>query len=358
LASHHIAEPRPDISVVVLTYNHVRDIEECIRSVLESETAPLTKEVILVDNASTDGTADLVRNNFPTVKVVQNPTNIGYGPGFNVGVANSSGQFVVILNPDVTVPAGSIKALVQALRDDPAAKITTSKILMYDDRDRINACGVDLNYAGFVFSRGLGASASLYREDCYVGAPSGCAFAIRRDTIEKLGLFDELFFLRGELSDLGWKVLSSGFKIRYVSGSTVYHKYRFKLDPFWFYYNERGRLLMVLKNYSSPTLVKMIPILVISEGLVIAYSISRGSRHLLSKLRSYYWIVKNRRTVLAHRREFQSLRKVPDSEIVKSMIGGIRQINQATFGARHATLVERELSAFYNGFFEQMKRSI
>src|SRR5690606_6542992 len=123
-------------SVIIVNYNGGELVRRCVHSILQ-HIGP-DDEVILVDNASTDGSLEAVRSAFPDVTVIQSYENVGFGEGNNAGVRAASGEFLAFLNPDTIVESDWITPLLAPLMSDPAVGMTTSRILLLDDPARVN----------------------------------------------------------------------------------------------------------------------------------------------------------------------------------------------------------------------------
>src|SRR5437899_5460565 len=122
----------PSISIIILNYNAKDFIENCIRSILESEYTREKMEIILVDNASSDKSVEIVRNKFPPVKIVQNKSNLGFCEGNNVGMRTAEGEILVILNPDVKVEKNWLIELIKVFEQNNNAGLVRSKLLYSD----------------------------------------------------------------------------------------------------------------------------------------------------------------------------------------------------------------------------------
>lgn len=126
----------------------------CLRSVLRQSYSDY--EVVVVDNASTDGRIELIKRLFPMVRFIANSKNMGYAEGNNVGIRLSDSEYVVVLNYDTEVHERWLEELIRPLTLDKAIALSTSKILLYGERETINACGNVEHYTGLAFCRGLG----------------------------------------------------------------------------------------------------------------------------------------------------------------------------------------------------------
>lgn len=316
------AEARADdqpalVSVVIVVYNAKEHLARCLDS-MSRQTYPRI-EIIVVDNASSDGGTAGLATRFPRVSLIQAGENLGYAAGNNLGFAHARGDYIAVLNPDTEAEPDWLAALVRALEGDPAAGLATSKILLFDRRDRINTCGNDVHYTGLAFCRGLERPAAEYTQPEVVPAVSGAAFLARRSLIERIGGFSERFFTYLEDTDLSWRAALSGFHCVFVPESRVYHHYTVRVGPVKMFYLERNRYLMLLQNCRFPTLLLLLPALLLAECVTWGYAALRGPRHIGAKLRAYWWVLGHRREIAAARRRVQRTRRVSDRAILSRM---------------------------------------
>ena len=266
-------------SVVIVTYNHREYMRNCLGSVLAND--PL--EVIVVDNGSTDGTPEFVRENFPEVKLIQAPKNLGYGGGNNLGVRHAGGEYVVILNPDTKVEEDWLEELLKPLAKGRRL-ITTPKILLYDG-SAINTVGNIVHFTGLTFTRGYLEPPEMYEEPEYLSGISGACFAMRRDEYLELGGFNENFFTYSEDAEFSWRAHAKGFKILYVPTSVVYHDYTLNVPPQKIYHLEKGRYIILRKYLTARQRLAILPSLVMSEILTWGYAVLNGPSGIKFKLK-------------------------------------------------------------------------
>jgi GT2 family glycosyltransferase len=283
----------PFASVVIVTYNNRNDIEECLRSVLDQEYPDF--EVIVVDNDSTDDTVKLVREKFPLIKVVENNKNYGAAKGYNIGVNASEGGYVALLNPDTVVERDWLSELVRVMEENKDIGACQSRILLYDKPDTINTEGNEVNYLGFTWCRNYGKKNSDDKQIQETIGLSVCSAILRRDVLEEVGFFDEDFFMYLDDTDLGLRVYLMGYKIVCNPKSIVYHKYKFRVEKKKFYYLERNRLMLLIKNYPPMWLLKILPTFAFMEVGLVLLSLFQG--WLKEKMLSYAWILRNWRAI-------------------------------------------------------------
>ncbi len=305
---------RARVSVIIVNYNGQAHLAKCLNSLLVGFSA--NDEIILVDNASTDGSAEYVEQTFPTIRVIRNKSNQGFSGGCNVGAEWAIGQYLAFLNPDTVVVPGWLDALIAALEADPRMGLATSKILLLDDRDRINTCGNDMHYTGLTLCRGLGTNRDTLTRGGEVSAVSGAAFAIRRELFEALHGFDESFFMYMEDTDLSWRARLAGFRCLYVPDSVVYHDYTLRFGPQKTFYQERNRYVMLLKGLQWRTLLLLLPALLLAELATWGFVIVQERRQWTNKARAYAWVWGHWPDILTGRRQTQALRRVRDRDLI------------------------------------------
>jgi GT2 family glycosyltransferase len=229
----------------------------------------------------------------------------------------------VVLNQDVVVAPGCVERLVGALDEAPAAMLATPKVLLTREPDRINACGNLPHYTGITVCRGYGRPAAAYSQIEAVGAISGAAFAARRDVFEILGGFDPALFLYLEDTDLSLRVILAGYQCLLVPEAVTFHDFEPRFAPEKLFWLERNRLAMLLKTYRWRTLTALAPALLLTEGLVVGYSVLHGQTAVVAKLRAYAWVVRHFRLILEGRRSIQARRRVSDRALLAHMVADL-----------------------------------
>ena len=298
-------------SLVIVAYNSARHLPACLESLLP--TLGATDEVLVVDCASTDGSAD-VADGYP-VRVVRSERNVGYGGGGNLGAARAAGRFLVFLNPDTVVEPGWLDALLEPIATGPG--LVTAKIVLYEDPDRIDASANSVHLSGITVRRGHGQPAAGLGATERVLAVSGCVFAIDRASFEHLGGFDERFFMYVEDTDLSLRAAVAGLPIWYAGRSRVRHNHLPAFRPGKLFWLERNRLSMLLKVWSTGTLLRLLPTVLFVELLTWAFALRGGPTAVSAKARAWLWVLANLPSVLARRRAVQRLRRVHDRELLR-----------------------------------------
>jgi GT2 family glycosyltransferase len=309
----------PLVSVVVVNYNSGPYLTECIRSVMHS-TYPM-KELIIVDNASSDDSMDQVEALCPEAKVIRNSVNLGYSLACNIGIEEAKGEFVAVMNPDTIVDQSWLDRLVDAAGRYPRAAFFQPKILLMDDQHILNSAGNMIHVAGFGICRGIGApDEERFAEETSVCYASGACTLTRVKALREIGPMDRLFFAYGEDKDWGWRGLMMGWQSIYVPSSIVLHKWSLILghSPRKFCFLEFERILSIWKNYSGRTLLILAPILLLVEGSVFLHATFTG--WLPQKIRSYSDLIRVLPVAAKQRRSLQARRVINDGAVVRRFV--------------------------------------
>ncbi|MCI0358016.1 MAG: glycosyltransferase family 2 protein [Planctomycetaceae bacterium] len=304
----------PLVSIVVVNTNELHHLRRCLPA-LDRQRYPQI-EIIVVDNASTDGSVAWIEEHFPHVRIVRNERNLGYAGANNVGFEQARGELIAVLNPDTEVDPDWLAEIAQALESNPRAGLATPKIVQMDRPERINACGNDVTFTGLTFCRGLDQPAQAYDVADAVAAVSGAAFVIRKQVLDEIGPFDESFFVYFEDTDLSLRAILAGYECLFVPRAIVRHKYLFKLSPRKCFFQERNRYVALLRLFRRPTLVALLPALLLSELIVWGYLLMRGPRVMWAKFTSYFAVLAAAGQIVRQRRRVQALRRVSDREIL------------------------------------------
>jgi GT2 family glycosyltransferase len=255
-AVDHKISDIPFISFVVLNYNGIKYLQECLTSLLEVNYTQQRYEVILVDNASTDGSVKFVQEQFPSIRIIQNQNNLGFAAGNNIGAKEAVGDYVVFLNNDMWVDPQFVNSLLQASHSNPKAVCVGAKILNWSGT-QIDFGGSAAHFAGYAYQLGHGkpANSTEYNKMQPVLFACGGAMLVDRQVFLDVGGFDEDFFAVYEDLDLGWRLWLFGYTVLYAPKAIVYHKHHGTLKRFSDYKKavlyKRNSLYAVIKNYDD-----------------------------------------------------------------------------------------------------------
>lgn len=247
-----------EVSVVVLNWNRVRLLLECLDSLAAQRFRDF--EVIVVDQGSEDGSVRAVRRRFgDKVRLLQNRTNLGFAEGCNVGIRMSRAKWIALLNNDAVADPRWLEEMVKAGQSRPRVGMVACRVLCREDRDRIDNVGVAVYPDGMNRGRGRGERDSGLYEDGYpVFLPSGCACLLRREMLDETGWFDREFFAYSEDTDLALRGRLLGWKCVFAPRAVVYHQYSStagKVSAFKVFHAERNRLWVLLRYFPPRYLV-------------------------------------------------------------------------------------------------------
>ncbi len=244
---------RKNVSVIIVNYNGRDHLAECLDALRVQTFRDF--EIILVDNASTDGSVIFVTKTYPEVAIIENRENLGYGGGNNAGIRQSHGKYVVLLNNDTKAEPKWLEKLIGPVEKDQGVGMCASKIMDYYHPEIIDNTGLLIYRDGIARGRGrLEEDRGQYALEEEVFVPSGCAGLYRRDMLEEIGLFDEDFFLYVDDVDIGFRARLAGWKCTYVPDAVVYHKYSATTEPYSplkAYLVERNRIWVVMKCFPA-----------------------------------------------------------------------------------------------------------
>lgn len=220
----------PKVSIIILNWNNYEDTRECLGS-LEKITYP-NYDVIVVDNGSTDGSGERLSQEFSKYEFVFNQKNLGYAAGNNIGIKEAierGAKYIYILNNDTVIKKNPIFPSIVTMEEDPQIGISGGTLYYYHKPDLIQNTGSYISfYTGKVYTIGDGevdnGTLQFIQECKDVDFICGAAIMIRRDVFNKIGMFDENFFLFGEDADLCFRAREQGFKVKHVPKSEVLHK--------------------------------------------------------------------------------------------------------------------------------------
>lgn len=300
------------VSVVIPTWNGRAMLDVALASLERQSAAPL--EVIVVDNGSTDGTAEHLRQRWPAVEVVALAENAGFAAGVNRGLERARGEYVALVNNDVELDPDFLRELEAGLVGDPGAASAASKMVRFDDRTVIDATGDTLRWSGVALQRGQGERdrGQYDRSERVFSACAGAAL-YRRSAFDAVGMFDEAFFAYLEDVDWGFRAQLAGFGCIYVPTAIAYHvgsattRREGKPDPFFYGLPRRNNVWMVLKNYPASALLRSAPALLVNHAGLVYVSIRDGMarahwRALRDAARGLPRVLRQRRAIQAGRR--------------------------------------------------------
>jgi GT2 family glycosyltransferase len=318
----------PLVSVTVVTYNSERFIGACLRSIFSQQYPEL--EVVVVDNASQDATREILANYADQVRIIHNRENVGFAAGHNQAIAASSGEWVLVLNPDVQLTPGFIRHLVEAAAEhaDDGVGVCCGKLLVMTEdmtfpaHPLTDSAGIYFTPTQRHFDRGARqpANGQYDKLEFVFGASAAAALYSRRmiDDISVDGeFFDADFFMYREDADVAWRAQIMGWKCLYVPHAPAYHVRtahswnRSQLPPEINMHSVKNRFLMRLKNMGPGLYLRYLLPITLRDVGVVAYCllVERTS------LPAFRLLARRWRRALQKRRWIQARRRVSDGEL-------------------------------------------
>ena len=311
------------ISVTIVTYNSGRFIKRCLESVLAQRYS--NKEIIVVDNASTDGTIDILEQFEDRCRVYYNDDNIGFAAAQNQAIRLSNGDWVMTLNPDVLLLPNFIQALVDAGQFDPRIGTVCGKLLTMTahfeipEKPVVDSTGIYFNPMLRHLDRGSQeVDNGHYLQYEYVFGATAAAALYRRTMIDDISLdgefFDSDFFVYREDADVAWRAQLMGWRCVYTPHARGYHVRtvlpgnRRALPPDINMHSVKNRFLMRMKNMTGDLYKRYWLPITVRDLVVLSCCMVREQ----TSLKAFWFLVKNYRRILAKRREIMQRRRVSD----------------------------------------------
>jgi GT2 family glycosyltransferase len=247
----------PLISIIIPNWNGKPFLAECMDSLKEQTFRNF--ETILIDNGSTDGSAEFIEERYGKfIRIIRNKDNLGFTGGNNIGIRAARGEYIVLLNNDIWAPPTWLDELVKATYFGPPVGMWASKVYSYYKRNQIEAVGELIYWDGLSRSRGqYEIECGQYEEIEEIFFPPGCGGMYRKVVFEEIGIFDEDFFAYGDDAEIGIRARLAGWKCVYVPKAILYHKSSGtggQYSPFKAFFVERNRFWITIKYFPSPLL--------------------------------------------------------------------------------------------------------
>lgn len=290
---------QPTVAVVILNYNGKHHLQTFLPSVLASRYAGL--RVVVADNASTDGSMELVEQLFPSVERLYHTRNEGFAGGYNWALSHVEADYFVLLNSDVEVTPDWIEPVIALMETDPAIAACQPKVLSYHQPhlfEYAGAAGGWMDVLGYPFSRGrvfdvCEADEGQYNDPQPVFWATGAAMFVRAAVWQEMGGLDARFFAHQEEIDLCWRMQLSGYRIMSCPASVVYHVGGGTLPRGGrkVYLNFRNNLLMMGKNLPLGEKLWKLPLRFLLDGVSAWKGLLTGDKGFFQAIVKAHWHV-------------------------------------------------------------------
>lgn len=303
------------ISVVIPNFNGARWLRTCLDSLLRQTRA--ADEIVVVDDASADDSVAFVHQYYPQVKLIKRETNGGFCKTANDGLRVARGDLIALLNNDTECDSRWLAELIVAMEANPKIGIGASKLLCFDQRNRVNSAGLFLRVDGV--GRDIGfdqPDGDEFSRARFVFGASGGAVIYRRELLEEIGLFDEDFYAYAEDLDLSFRAQLRGWSCLFVPRAIVYHRVGATYateSAIKVYHSSRNMLTVLIKNLPARLWRKYFPLLLAAQIYQVIYFSTRGRG--VPALRGKIDALRALRRTLAKRRQIQRDARVSDAQI-------------------------------------------
>jgi len=318
---------QPFVDVIVVLWHSTPFMEDLFRGLLDLDYPRDRVTVHFVDNSPGDGSLDEVKRlmqvhagNLPSIELHEPGTNTGFSGGNNLVMRLSmerGHEYSYLLNHDASFEPGCLREAVALAESDPTIGSVQSLIVLQQKPDEINSTGNAIHFLGFGYCAGYHLPRSAApSEPVAIGYASGAGVLYPNRVLKDVGLLDETLFAYHEDLDLGWRILLTGSRNMLAPRSVLRHRYEFSRSIKKWFWMERNRTAVLLKNYHWATILLLLPQLLALDILLFAFAVAGGWWR--EKLRAWSWFFKPSTWsyILRGRREIARIRKVPDQRIL------------------------------------------
>jgi GT2 family glycosyltransferase len=321
----------PLVFVIVINYNGSKYLRTCFSS-LEKQTYR-NYRIVMLDNASTDSSAEFTAKNFPKVSIIQTKENFGFAKGNNLAIKSALDQgadYIFLVNNDTEAEPNLLEKLVSAAESEESIGILGPAVFDLETKDSVLEMGMTVDKFGYPL-----ALKSPSEKNARVFFISGCAMMVKSELFRKIGLFDEKYFMFAEDLDLCWRGRLSGYKIIVVEAAKIYHASggsilggnikgaSYKTNVKRIFLREKNTIRTLIKNYGTSSLFRVVPfyvVLILFEAAI--WSILLKPNTSKSLLKAVAWNIKYLPDIFQQRDLVQNMRKISDKEIAALMLPG------------------------------------
>lgn len=303
------------VAVVILNWNGKKLLEQFLPSIIQFSYE--LADIYVADNASTDDSVSFVRNQFPSVKIIENAKNGGYAKGYNDALQSIEANIYCLINSDVEVTQDWLPPILEVFKNEPNTAIIQPKLLDFKDKTKFEYAGAGggfIDLYGYPYCRGrifnhLETDTGQFDDISEIFWASGACFFIRSGIYKKLNGFDEDYFAHQEEVDLCWRTQNEGFDIKYVGASKVYHVGGATLqesNPRKTFLNFRNSLLNVIKNVPKKWFLFVFTSRLILDGVAgLKFALELRPIHTWAIIRAHLSLYTNFYKFLKKRRKLQ-----------------------------------------------------
>lgn len=309
------------VSIIIVNWNGGKVFADCLKSLSKIDYS--LWELIVVDNGSTDGSEKIKKSQITNHKfqIIKNDCNFGFAKANNQGVKLAKGEYVLLLNNDTRVEPDFLTKMVEKMESNSNLGVIQPKIYLMDQQGYLDNAGSFFTKIGFLDHWGfMEKDGPEFNKEREVFSVKGACMLIRKEMIDKIGLFDEDFFSYFEESDFCWQVWLLGYKVLFFPQAKIYHKLGFtirRLDVLNLnYHYYKNRICSLIKNLGQENLLPVLSVhILISLGIMAVFLLQFHPKNAFLIIKALGWNILHLPKTLNKRNRVQNLRKVTDQEI-------------------------------------------
>ena len=296
------------VSIIIVNWNAGKYLNDCLNSLLNQTYK--NYEIILVDNASSDDSVDIVENFFPQVHIIRNSTNLGFAAANNIGIKNSTGELIALFNPDAVADKNWLSKLVSIIQDSSKIAGAAGKMFYLGEEYGKNA--VFCTWPKIDQYSAMAYNFHDHEPTSKVDYLTGGAMIVKKNVIDKIGLLDSDYFMYFEETDWCARMIRAGYDLIYTPDAIVWHHVSATLSDSdkKIYFMERSRIRFALKNFDAG----YVPIFILNllaESIIIFLRDIKNRRLSRSKIRlqAISWNLFHLKDTIENRKKDMSLLK-------------------------------------------------
>lgn len=321
------------VAIILVNYKQyaAKYLVDCLNSLKEQDYSGETK-IYIVDNASDQESFQLLKNLAPEAEIIRNENNDGFAKGNNDAIKVALEQnysHILLINMDTISDKSAVSKMMELIESDTNIGAVQARLMLHPETELVNSLGNSTHFLGFGYCLNY---RDNYQELLNKGKvkkqnkifyPSGAAVLFKAEVLQKVGLFDEIYWMYNEDQDLGWRIWLAGYSCLLAEDAIVYHKYEFSRSVSKYYFMDRNRTITILKNYHVITLLLIIPAVIIMELGLLFFSFFNGSLKEKFKTWGYFFQAKNWERIFKERYQIQKNRCLKEREVMKMISGRI-----------------------------------
>jgi len=316
------SESCPSVSIVIVNYNGREFLRQCLSTLLSTDYP--NYDIVVVDNASTDGSVDEIDASFCSdsrLRIVKNRENVGHAEGCNIGARMTEGKYIVFLDSDIEFEAEDwLWELVKVMENYASVGLAQAKIVLAEDKRCLDYVCVAVDALG-TWAATYGSKEERLKENFEIlAASSGCCI-VRRELFNQAGGFDADYFIYDDDTDLSLRVRLLGYRILFVPSAVVIHRGGVLrgVSGQMLYHSSKNRLYTALKNYELRNAWWRFSVLTFFTFMVsVGFFAVKKNEEAKATLKGLISAIKDFQKTWRKRLLFQSKRRIKDSELIKS----------------------------------------